>query len=325
MKNKIVDSLKNATKIGILSHKFPDGDTLGSQIALARALTSMGKEVVCYNIHQTPETFTFLKESGDIMLLSEDYNDWPDVLVAVDCGSLERIGLKNIPSVREFINIDHHAGNTMFGSLNWVDDTAPATCQMIADLLCSDEVFTIDSDIATALMTGLSTDTGSFKYDKTSVHTFEIAAYLKSLGADTDLIRYHIYENMSKGHFMIMQYLFANTVFLNDGQIAYTSIDYATSEKLSPDETGFSGIIAQIKEIEKVELAILFRETKDSHIKISLRSKSFFDVNAFALPYGGGGHHRAAGIIMDKTLEDVKNDLLEEIVTVFKQQKDGIK
>lgn len=316
MITKILKTLKNADQIGILSHIHPDGDALGSQLALARGLQDWGKTPVCYNMSHLPTNLVFLP-GYEAIVTADTETSWPDLVISVDCGSLERCGLSKRPqAIKTWINIDHHAGNTLFGDINYVCSDAAATCEMIARFF-GNKAMPMSPEVATCLFTGLSTDTGSFKYANTSKNTFALAAKLKEAGADTDSVRLHVYESMGRGKFAMMQALFAKTKFLAEGRIAVTGISYAEAESLSPGETGFSGIVAQLKEIQGVEIAMLTRELADGSVKASFRSKSYFDCNRFAQTLGGGGHARAAGVTLQgsfaKVHENLENALVQTV------------
>lgn len=314
----IKKTIEDATTIGIVSHIHADGDCLGSQLGLKMALENIGKKVCCYNVGNMPAAYSFI-EGYDTIQSFPKIHDWPQLIIAVDCGSLDRIGLSELPENTTVINIDHHTGNTRYGHINWIDEAAPATCQMIADLLLAWPL-EITAPIATALLTGISTDTGSFKYHQTSAHTFKTAALLREAGADLDLIRLHVYESMNRGQFEVMQHIFSKARFYGDGQIIVSGIDYATISAMNPGETSYSGVVAQLKEIDGVEVAVLLRELNDGAIKVSLRSKTFFDVNAFAEPFGGGGHIRAAGLILRSSLKESEKDIVQALETALESE-----
>lgn len=320
MIDAIIEEIKNADSVGILSHIHADGDALGSQLALAKGLKDLGVSSRCMNMKNLPINMAFLEGYDNIEQICFD-DPWPSLMISVDCGSLERAGLAERPQgVDCWVNIDHHIGNSQFGDMNLVETDAAATCEIIADFFGENRL-PMTPEVATCLFTGLSTDTGSFKYANTSARTFELASKLKEAGAKTDLIRLNIYESMSRGKFAIMQKLFSKTQFLAKGYLASTSISFNEAESLSPGESSFSNIVAQLKEIDGVEVSMLTRELEAGESKVSLRSKAHFDCNAFAKKYGGGGHARAAGLTINapyqkvqKELEDALQELLIEKV-----------
>lgn len=315
---RIKNVLQKESTIGIVSHIHADGDCLGAQLGLKMALEALGKTVTCYNAAGLPRAYAFMAGYDDVQPLPK-HNAWPDLMVAVDCGSLERIGISDVPAHATIINIDHHAGNTRFGHLNWIDENAPATCEMIVDLLRSWPL-SFTPDMATVLFTGISTDTGSFKYHQTSAHTFENAAFLRKSGADLDAVRLHVYENMNRGQFAILQHVLANAAFFGHGKIVVSDIDYATITRMQPGETSYSSMVAQLKEIEGVEVAVLLRELDDGAIKVSLRSKAFFDVNAFAETYHGGGHIRAAGVILRTSMKAAQVEIVQALIQALERE-----
>ena len=302
--NEVAKALLEAKRIAIISHKNPDGDTLGSQLALGGALKELGKDVVLYNKDKVASKFNFIA-GADQVAQYHDGMELPETVVFVDCAEPQLAGFTVEDDVlmgKTIINIDHHASNKHYGKWNYVISTAGANCQNIYHVIGA-VGGTITKEIATALYTGLSTDTGNFMFDNVSSETLRIAADLKDIGANTDAVRLKLYESSSKKKIEMLKYILNNLHISADGQYAWSSISHQMIEELQPESTDIDGLINTIKDIEGVEIAILFRGVEANRTKASLRSKVWADVNQIAGMFGGGGHVRASGVSIDGDVE----------------------
>jgi phosphoesterase RecJ-like protein len=302
--NEVAKALLEAKRIAIISHKNPDGDTLGSQLALGGALKELGKDVVLYNKDKVVSKFNFIA-GADQVAQYHDGMELPETVVFVDCAEPQLAGFTVEDDVlmgKTIINIDHHASNKHYGKWNYVISTAGANCQNIYHVIGAIGG-TITKEIATALYTGLSTDTGNFMFDNVSSETLRIAADLKDIGANTDAVRLKLYESSSKKKIEMLKYILNNLHISADGQYAWSSISHQMIEELQPESTDIDGLINTIKDIEGVEIAILFRGVEANRTKASLRSKVWADVNQIAGMFGGGGHVRASGVSIDGDVE----------------------
>ena len=302
--NEVSQALLEAKSIAIISHKNPDGDTLGSQLALGAALQQLGKDVILYNKDKVAQKFYFIA-GADKVVGYEDGMTLPETVVFVDCAEPQLAGFTMTDRIldgKTVINIDHHASNKHYGKYNYVVSTAGANCQNIYHVIhaigCA-----VTPDIATALYTGLSTDTGNFMFDNVSSETLRIAADLKDIGANTDAVRLKLYESSSKKKIEMLKYILNNLHISEDGQYAWSSISHQMMEELQPESTDIDGLINTIKDIEGVEIAVLFRGVEANRTKASLRSKVWGDVNQIAGMFGGGGHVRASGVSIDGDVE----------------------
>jgi phosphoesterase RecJ-like protein len=302
--NDVAKALLEAKRIAIISHKNPDGDTLGSQLALGGALKELGKDVVLYNKDKVASKFNFIA-GADQVAQYHDGMELPETVVFVDCAEPQLAGFTVEDDVlmgKTIINIDHHASNKHYGKWNYVVSTAGANCQNIYHVIGAIGG-TITKEIATALYTGLSTDTGNFMFDNVSSETLRIAADLKDIGANTDAVRLKLYESSSKKKIEMLKYILNNLHISADGQYAWSSISHQMIEELQPESTDIDGLINTIKDIEGVEIAILFRGVEANRTKASLRSKVWADVNQIAGMFGGGGHVHASGVSIDGDVE----------------------
>lgn len=318
MLNNIKELLKNSKKIALVGHIMPDGDTTGSCLALAYALESLGKDVFLFCQDDIPDNLCFLEGCEKFNNELTPDNKYFDLIFALDCSDPERLGIfkKLLELNEQTINIDHHVSNTEFASLNWVDPNAAATCELIYELIESLNIH-IDINIANALYTGISTDTGNFSYSNTTSKTHSIAAQLLTLGVKPEEISNNLYRNNSLERVKLIARVIDTIELYKHGQISTIEITKDMLTKVGADEKESSGMVGYAKDIKGVELALLFKEQEDGQIKVSMRSKNIIDCNKLANIFGGGGHARAAGCTINSSLYDAKIIVLEEAKKLF--------
>ncbi len=317
--NKIKNQVLNANHIAIFSHIHPDGDTIGAQLGLADVLRRQEKQVDVYNMSEKPMSFSFFKGFEGLKLFDPAIDVLPEVTICVDCGSAERVGIdRSILKNTTVISIDHHAGNDMFGDINWIDPQSPATCEMIANMLQAWSL-PVSEEAATALYTGISTDTGSFKFEQIDANTFATAGWLIQQGADHQAVRLKIYENQSRGKFFLTRELYSSATFMCDGLLAVGCITHEQLRDLGVSDDEVHGLVGLLKEVEGVEASVLFRTLENGKVKISMRSKEWLDLNKIATELGGGGHMRAAGVTMTCGLDEARNQTLEALIAALKE------
>ena len=310
---RIIDIIKNAERIAIISHRDPDGDALGSQLALGLALESLGKKVICLNYGEVPEYLAFLPGSERIITYNgEDLSGF--LAVYVDCADLSRTGLPAFSA--EDINIDHHISNDHFAEHNLIDVKAAATGEIIYKLLLEMGI-PVNPDIATNIYTALSTDTGSFLFSNTTPETHRIASELMEQGADTDSLRENFFEGISFKRFELTRYAYKAINFALDNQLAWIKIPCAELVKIGAKEEDTEGLVNHLRNIKDVEVAMILKERGNGKVKGSLRSKKLIDVSDLASRFGGGGHKRAAGFEIEGTLEEAEARIIAEIKKEF--------
>lgn len=208
--------------------------------------------------------------------------------------------LQDVPS----INIDHHVSNNFFAAYNLVDHQAAATAEMVYNLIKKMGI-DISEDIATALYTGLVTDTGSFQYQNTSPRTLKTAAALLEHGVQLSFIKEHLYEQKSMKNYHLLAEAIGNMCFAAEGTIAWTYLDQAIMERLEATAEDCEGIINYPISLSNVKIGLFFRELSNGYVKVGLRARSGYDVNKIALSFGGGGHQLAAGCTVQGSLQSV--------------------
>ncbi|SHJ67319.1 phosphoesterase RecJ domain-containing protein [Caminicella sporogenes DSM 14501] len=313
MNNYYLELFEGRKNIIILPHILPDGDTIGSSIALFYALKKLEKRVYIILNDKLPSNLKFLNANSKI-ITTEDFEKLsikPDLIITVDSSDTDRLGDRAylLDLCSEVLNIDHHSTNTNYGKYNLVNSKAAACGEIIYELLKKLKIY-IDKNIATALYVALSTDTGSFKYSNTTPLTLRIAADLIEKGIDFSFINTELYQNKPINKIKLLSDVLNSLELHFDGKLA---VIYVTNDMLKKNKIDISdtdGIIEYARDIEGVNIAVLLKEFSDNTIKVSLRSKYDFDVSIIAKKFGGGGHKKAAGCTIYDTIDNAKNILL---------------
>jgi len=313
---KIISKIKESNKIAIMSHIMPDGDNVGSSLALYNALRKSGKDVRLILDDDIPKVYRFLK-SSDKAERPGQFESF-DVVIALDCGDAERLGKSRLYLDNNFvINIDHHISNDEFGNLNMVDTNASATGEIIYHII---KILGIDMDkeISECLYTAIVTDTGQFQYSNTTSITHQIAGDLINSGVNVSLMFERIYQNSSKEKIVLMKTALNSLEFYNNDSISCVNLTLEQMKNSNAMEEDSDGIINLARDIEGVEVAIFLKELQTGKIKVGLRSKKVVDVAAVAGRFGGGGHVRAAGCILYGTVAEVKEKILDAVIATIK-------
>jgi phosphoesterase RecJ-like protein len=303
----------------IIGHSMPDGDSIGSILALYLALSKKGKKVTIIMQDSLSTIYDYLP-GIEHFYRPDEIKRMPKNIIFLDCARLERIGeslLPLLPDKASFINIDHHQDNDLFAGDNYVDPQASSTAEIIFRLLNSMKI-DIDADIANCLYAGIIMDTSSFMNSNTSSTTMRIAAELLDLGADLNQARNRLLESKPLAEVLLLGLGLQNLEFHQEGQIAFMILPYQGIKTIDALDVHPEGLINYLRSIEGVEVAILLREVSPGLIKISFRSKDKMDVAALASRLNGGGHKRAAGAKKTGNLDEVKRLLLERIEDVLK-------
>ena len=308
--DEILKEIKIANDIVILTHNNPDGDAIGSSLAVYTALKNVGKNVEII-IPELPRIFNFLPNAEDIK--KEGSKEIYDLAISLDCATLKLLnGWSNYFEDAKFrVVIDHHSTNAMYGDLNYVDLSAPACSQVLYSLFNYYNV-EITPEIGTCLMTGIITDTGGFQYSGVSRETFEIAADLLDSGVNISRIYKKVFSTHTKGNFALRKIALDRMELVEDGKVSFTYITREDEENVNAETGDYEGIVDEGRNIEGVEVAIFLHEVKDG-FKVSTRANEYVNVSDVCLMFGGGGHPRAAGATMQGTPEQIKEKLIKEI------------
>ena len=306
-------AFREHNKFAVLSHVRPDGDALGSTLALALSLKELGKDVRAWNEEGMLEKYNFLARAELLTQPPSAPEDF-DVAIALDTAVQNRLGTTTaaVRSGKLWINMDHHPSNPRYGDLVYIDPTAPATGQILFELL-TNQKFPITPAIAENLYAAISTDTGSFQYPNTTVRTFEIAAELVRCGVEVGRVSQLLYENFPRRRIELLRDLLGTMRFGCDGKLAWFSLSQASALALGVIPEDNEGLIDHLRAVHGVIVAIFFEELTDGKVRVSMRSKNeAVDVCAICTQFGGGGHVLAAGARVRGTLPEVEKKIVEQ-------------
>lgn len=301
----IAQVLLDADDFVILTHRYPDGDTVGSAFALCRALQKRGKRARVIVNGTLDKKFAFLKENFEEQ--SFDYK----TVVSVDVASENLLGdLRDEFGGRVDISIDHHASNTNFAKLNYVNASAAANTENIFALIYELGV-QIDKYMADAIYTGICTDTGCFKFTNVTSHTMRVAASLMDIGCDSAEINRVMFDLKSMARIRLERAVLDSLVLFSDGKIAVINTLLSMEKELGVGDTDMDGIASIPRQIEGVVIGITIKEKGEGLFRVSIRSLGEYDASAVAANFGGGGHHAAAGCTLRGDLESARASIVE--------------
>jgi phosphoesterase RecJ-like protein len=293
--DRILEKVRESQTICVGGHLRPDGDCIGSQLALALALRREGKEVVCWNEDPLPQKYAFL-DPGHVVQKPKDSPEF-DLVIALDCANFERLGSVGPAAEHRklLINIDHHHSNTRYGDLNWISDREASTGELVFRILRV-AGWPITAPMADCLFTAVSTDTGSFQYSTTKPVTYHTAGELVKLGANLEKICHEVYQSFPLSRVRLLKHLYDHFHLTCHDRIAYLWLKNRDFARTGADRNDTEGLIDHLRAFEPVVVACIFEEMEPELTRLSLRSKSdAVNVNDIAAQFGGGGHRAAAG------------------------------
>ncbi len=308
----IVDVLKEKRDFLFLLHVQPDGDSIGSTLALGLALAKWGKKVTMVKVDDLPELYSFLPGLDRFVSWQEVKGEF-DAVIFLDCGALDRTGEAAVLAERAKvkINVDHHVTNAMFGDLNYVDPRCSAVGEQVYQLLHAAE-YPLDEESAVALYTSIATDTGNFRYENTTVDSHLITAHLMTFGVEPNLVSQAIYDNKSVAGTLLLAKALETLEVSADGLVASVLVSqdmYRDTGSTPQDTEGFVGFPRGLK---GVEVGLMFRELENGQVRVALRSRGQVDVSRVAQRWAGGGHPRAAGCHFPGGLAEARKQVTEE-------------
>ena len=314
--DEILKQIQKAEKIVILTHESPDGDAVGSSLAMKLILEKLEKNADVI-IPEYSRLFNFLPSAEEIMIDSEIKNY--DLAISVDCATFKRMAKKEyFENAKSTIVIDHHGSNTMYGDLNYVNPASPACCEVIAGMLKYYEI-DITKDIGTCLMTGIITDTGGFRHVGITPETFEFTADLIRLGVDVPDIYKRTLNTKTRANFELSKKVMDRMEILEDGKVTFTYMNKKDEEEVGAEPGDHEGLVEIGRDIEGVEVSIFIRQKENEEAyKISMRSGNNVNVSDICFLFGGGGHPRAAGALIQGNVEQVKEKLMKEVRKALK-------
>jgi phosphoesterase RecJ-like protein len=326
---KISDILLPAKSICITSHRDPDGDSIGSQLALGELLESQGKRYCILNQGELPGKYRFLDPQQRIQNLNSlqrtlNSKTSFDLVFVLDSTCLERIGEVSrliTPGVT-VINIDHHPDNERFGTFNYIDEEASAVGEMIFHLLDYFS-FPLNATVATQLYAAILTDTGRFKFSNTTPLCLKTCAQLVQAGADPRYITNQIYFNYSLSFLKLLGSVLSHPQMLFGGKVCVMIIRQENLAQLGVEPNEMEGVVDYTLFLKGVEVGLLFTEKENGKTKVNLRSQNEYDVSKVARIFGGGGHRNAAGCTLDLALKEAQPIIVEQVGRILKNEPVG--
>lgn len=309
--DEILKEIKEAEKIVILTHESPDGDALGSSLAMKLMLEELGKKSDVI-IPEYSRMFQFLPSATEIKIDSEIKKY--DLAISVDCANFKRMAKNEyFEKAKKTIVIDHHGSNNMYGDLNYVNPVSPACCEILAGMAEYFEI-KVTKDIGTCIMTGIITDTGGFRHLGITPDTFEYTAELIRLGVDIPDIYKRTLRTKTKANFELTKRVIDRMELLEDGKVSFTYITSQDELEVGAEPGDHEGLVDIGKDIEGVKVSVFIRQKdNETAYKVSLRSEDDINVSDICFVFGGGGHARAAGALIQGNVEQVKEKLMKEI------------
>jgi len=305
-----VDRLRQANRVLLTSHRNPDGDAIGSELALAKLAEAFGIESVIVNRDPAPVTLRDLPGVETVMVaaaLPEDFPAGFDLVITVECPELDRAGFDGLDRL-PILNIDHHMANPAYGEINYLDEEAPAVGEMVWKMF---KVAGVDPTADTAINTfvALATDTGDFRYSNARPRAFYAAAEMVETGADPPTVSEWVHDGRTVSSVRLLGEAIKTLRFECGGRVASLAVDMAAFERAGADSTDTEEIINVPRAIAGVDAVVFCKQWEPDIVKVSLRSRGTVDVRSVAAAFGGGGHTNAAGCSIHSDLETARKAL----------------
>lgn len=306
--SRAVERLKEADNILVLTHSNPDGDTLGSGFALLRALKKMGKRAKLLNNDVIPDKYAYLYEGIDADEFAEEF------IVSVDVAEKKLLGdrIREKYGDRVDLSLDHHESSKHFAKETYVESDSASACEIIYTVIKALGV-SVDSDIASCVYTGMSTDTGCFKYSNVTPRTHLIAAELISLGADHSKINEIMFDTKTFGSIMLEKLCYERLEMFCEGKVAVISVTKKMLSDCGVDKSALDAIKPITRQIQGVGIGITVKEEDNGKTGVSVRTSENYDASAICAHFGGGGHIRAGGCEFSTTVEEAKIKVIDYI------------
>ena len=307
---RIAAALRARQRFVLSSHARPDGDSIGSQLAMLYALRELGKEAIAINADPAAAPLMAFPGVADIRIASEVEGDF-DAAIIMECGDLKRTGMSGLD--RFFvINIDHHPGNSGYGQLTWFDPQAAACAEMVYDIIRALGV-PLTTEIATHVYLAILTDTGSFHYSSISPRTFDICRECLEAGVDPVLVARNVYDSNNMGRLKLFGAVLGAMQIDQTGRIAIVYVDHEMARAAGGTYEDTEGLVNLPLTVKEIEAVVFFKQEKGDEYRVSLRSKGEVDIGVVAKEYGGGGHKNAAGCTISGPIEELQKTLIEKI------------
>ena len=304
-----LDALRSRRRFIVASHARPDGDAVGSQLAMAHALRDLGKESLAVSRDPLPPYCRSLPGAADVSITSRVTGEF-DAAVVLECGSLARTEIAGLD--RYFvINVDHHIGNTNYGAVNWLDESAAACGEMVFDIvqgLC----VPLTAEIASALYVAILTDTGSFQHGNVTPRTFDICRRIAAAGVSPTDLAARVYQQGNVGKLRLTGAMLSGMALHGGGRVAVLHVDDRMLRESGCTTDDLDGLINLPLAAADVQAVVLFKDFEDQ-LRVSVRSKGSIDVRAVAATYGGGGHRNASGFSLQRPLDTARRRVVADV------------
>jgi phosphoesterase RecJ-like protein len=316
---QVTSALRERRRFVISSHSRPDGDSIGSQLAMAFGLRALGKDVTVVNLDPAAHQFMAFPGVRDIRIAPTVEGDF-DAAIIMECSDYARTGVRGLD--RYFtVNIDHHPGNTGYGQINWFDPSAAACAEMVFDVVQALGV-PLSVEIATHVYIAILTDTGSFHFSNLSPRTFEICRQLLEAGVDPVRIARQVYDSSSLGRLKLCGAIMTGLQVDPTGKIAVLYVDRAMAKATGASYEDTEGVINQPLTVKELQAVVFFKQTEGDEYRVSLRSKGDVDIGAVAKEFGGGGHKNAAGCTVTGRIDELRNTVVSKVARAIDGRTD---
>ena len=315
----LMAQLRGGQRFLVTSHANPDGDAIGSSLAVAKLLRQLGKAATVWLRDPVPRLYRALPGSEQIHAGEEPPANFPelfDAALVMECPSPDRTGLEAALTDLTLLNIDHHLGNELYGVVNWVDTAAPAVGEMVYRLARAMHL-AIDKDIANSLYLTLVTDTGGFRFSNTTAAAFDAAGDLVREGASPETISKWLYESQPESVLRLVGEMLRTLEVHGEGRVATASMTREMAERAGAQPGDSEGLIDFPRSIAGVEAVALIRQLDDGNFKVSLRSRGEVNVERIARQFGGGGHRNAAGFASEKEHGELQRETIDALITAI--------
>ena len=316
---KILKHIKTSRSILVASHAEPDGDCVGSLVALGLALSKLDKKITMFNPSPIPAVYRFLPGVERIVTQIKEAEAY-DLAIILDCGDIIRVGDQSalVDQIAVVVNIDHHVSNTGFGHIQLIDTDACATAEIVYRLINALDI-PFDKAIATSIYLGILTDTGSFRFSNTNPAAFEISKAMTDIGVEPHTVAQRVFGTYSLGRIKLLNMALNSIEISGNGKLSLMTVSRSMLNSTGTSTEDIDGLINYARRIEDVKVAALIHEIKNGAGKftnmnryhVSLRSDNTVDVAKIAGNFGGGGHTSAAGFQIESTLVALKEKIIE--------------
>ncbi len=307
---RIVEAIQSRRRFVISSHSRPDGDSIGSQVAMALALRALGKQVHIVNADRAPAPLMAFPGVRDIEIADRVAGEY-DAGIVLECGDLGRTGVRGLGH-GFLINIDHHPGNTAYGQINWFDASAAACGEMVYTLVRALGV-PFAGDIAVHVYLAILTDTGSFHYSSISPRTFGICREAIESGVDPVEVARNVYDSNNMGRLKLFGSVLSAMQIDATGRIAIVYLDHEMARAAGGTYDDTEGLINLPLTVKEIQAVVFFKQVEGEQYRVSMRSKDDIDISAIAKEFDGGGHKNAAGCTVSGPIDGLQKTFVEKI------------